>query len=135
MSLKTGWIEKRWHERKKATWDVTYQVIGSEEAVSLCRECHSSISSVLEREQDSKIHAITHDFAVSGLAVIGNQTFHTGTKLLLYIHHPSRRPSLVMVAEVVHSAAEPFSSDHLYRSGMKILGVQEETFHRILFEL
>lgn len=135
MSLKTGWIEKRWHERKKGTWGVTYQVIGSEEAAALCRECRASTTAVLEREEKADVHTVTRDFAVSGLAVIGNKAFNSGTKLLLYIHHPVRRPSIVMVTEVVHSVAEPSSSENLYRSGMKILGVDEDAFHRLLFEL
>lgn len=134
MSLQTGWIEKRQHDRKKAAWEVTYQVIASDEAMRLCREYRAPTHSFPPAEK-SDPRAITHDFSVSGLAMIGSQSFHSGTKLLLYIHHPNHRPSLVVVAEVVHSVAESNDSAHSFRSGMKILGVDEDAFHRMLQEL
>lgn len=132
MSLKSGWIEKRWHERKAASWEVTYQVIGSEEAAVLCREYRTSTQSFSQREGQADSHAIVHDLSVNGLAVIGPQSLASGTKLLLYVHHPSHLSSLVVVAEVVHSVAQSREAGSFYRSGMKILGVDENSFHRVL---
>lgn len=134
MSLEKGWIEKRQHDRKKASWEVTYQVIGSEEATRLCKEYRKPLHS-LPPEEKSDLRAITHDFSVSGLAMIGSNALKSGTKLLLYIHHPTQRPSLVVVAEVVHSVAESNGQGSSYRSGMRILGVDEDAFHRMLQEL
>ena len=134
MSLEKGWIEKRQHDRKKAAWEVTYQVIGSEEATRLSREYRQPVHSP-PLEEKSDMRAMTHDFSVSGLAMVGSQAFKSGTKLLLYIHHPSQRPSIVLVAEVVHSVPDSNGSGHSYRSGMKILGVDENAFHRMLQEL
>lgn len=134
MSLQTGWIEKRESERKKAPWELTYQVIGAEEAAQLCREHLRQEARAAEKDAIALSSARTHDVSAKGLAVVGPRFLEPGTKLLLYIHSPLQTNSLVVVAEVVHCVLDGLASSH-YRSGMRILAVDQTDLDQILKEL
>jgi len=134
MSLQVGWIEKRESERKEAAWEVTYQVIGAEEAAQLCREHLHQEAKAAPEDGAALSGARTHDLSAKGLAVLAPHKLDPGAKLLLYIHPPRLDHSLVVVAEVVHCVLDASAGAH-YRCGMRILAVDQAALDQILKEL
>lgn len=134
MGLQTGWIEKRESERKEAAWEVTYQVISADEAAQLCKEHLRQEAVAAPGDAIALTGARTHDVSAKGLAVVGPRSLASGTKLLLYIHPPRQDHSLVVVAEVVHCVLDASQPAH-YRSGMRILAVDQPALDQILKEL
>jgi hypothetical protein len=131
MSLKTGWIEKRQHERTAGAWQVTYQMVGQQEAEEIRRQPHFQ-DLKLAKENTLGFHAITRDISQGGLSIVGEQALKAGAALLLYLHHHLYKPSLVVVAEVVHQEEVSTAGSAHFRSGLRILAVDQQSLDRMI---
>jgi len=129
MSLKTGLLEKRQNERKDATWEVIYQTINTDEAKEL-RQRFSTQGPAPERNDDSDFApAVTSDWSDSGLCMMTGQALKPGSNLIIYLQHPTQ-PSLVLVAEVVHNAVVEHPLSCVYRTGVRITGVNPQDWRQ-----
>jgi len=134
MALRTGWIEKRQHERKEAAWEVTYQVLDPSEAETICRQPNFQ-DLTAAREKTLGFHGLTRDISQGGFSIVSDQSLQQGTALMVYLHHYQYRSSLVAVAKVAHTSETVSDGSFQYRSGLKILVVDVESLDRILQSL
>jgi hypothetical protein len=125
MGLQTGLLEKRQNERKDATWEVIYQAINKDEAQEL-RQRFFTREPAPKKEDSDFSPAITSDWSDSGLCIMTGQSLTPGSNLIIYLQRPSSQSSVILVAEVVHNAVVEHPLSCVYRTGVRITGVNKE---------
>ncbi|HET9869707.1 MAG TPA: hypothetical protein VFR02_04305, partial [bacterium] len=85
MTGKTGWVEKRQHERVVATIKVSYRVIESKQAQAiLAQDSYRSTTAdqLPGLSQVSPLYeAVTKDVSLGGLSILSEQPMPAGTVL------------------------------------------------------
>jgi len=126
MKGKTGWVEKRQHERVVATIKVGYRVIDPQQARSLLSQELPGLSQV-----SPLYEAVTKDISLGGLSVVSDQMLPRGTVVEIGLTLPNYQTTLNFLAEIVH--AEPFTEmgRSMQRSGVKTLAINKEDVTRM----
>ncbi len=135
MAGKTGWVEKRQHERVVATIKISYRVIEEKYAKAVLSQ-ESYRSTTAEQlpglSQVSPIYeAVTKDISLGGLSVVSDQLLPKGTVVEVGLTLPNYQTTLKFLAEIVH--AEPFTEmgRTLQRSGVRTLAINKEDVTRM----
>lgn len=135
MTGKTGWVEKRQHERVVATIKVSYRVIESKQAQAiLAQDSYRSTTAdqLPGLSQVSPLYeAVTKDVSLGGLSILSEQPMPAGTVLEVGLTLPNFQTTLKFLAEVVRAEALTEMGRALQRSGLKTLAINKEDVTRM----
>jgi c-di-GMP-binding flagellar brake protein YcgR len=117
--MKSGFVEKRQHERVQVALKASYQLLTEDKAKSY-RNNPDFI------EQDSKQEAFfskgnAKDLSEGGMALVGTEAFQVGHKVLVMFEIPSRQAELTYIAEVRWVQQFEEMKRPMYRAGLKFL--------------
>lgn len=134
MGTKSGWVEKRQHERVLTSLKVEYRLVEGSAKKALKHEHYSdtSLEQVFQMAQKSPVHqAVTRDISIGGMALVGEQAFPMGAVVEVGLHLPYYKTQLKFVAEVVRSESFVEMQQTYYRSGLKILAINKADIEHI----
>ena len=135
MDEKSGWVEKRQHERIVATLKVNFHVIRSDEAQRLLEnERYKSTTAELlpELSQKSNLYkAVTKDISLGGLALVSQEPLSRGMLLEINLQLPSYHTSLKFLAKVMHTETFEEMGKTLYTAGMQTLAISKDDVQKI----
>ncbi len=142
MSMKTGWVEKRLHERVVATLKVDYRLVDPKESKKILNHIHYSQTTMDRMPELAKMsslyHAVTRDISVGGLALVSEQPFAEGLLVEIGLYLPQYKSVLKFLAKVVHTDKFTELGRNIYRAGVQTLAINQEDLNRIetyLFKL
>ncbi len=129
--MKSGWMEKRNLERVDATIKVTYMTIQKDELVTALADPAYRSSTVDHlpdlAKRSATLHAITRDISMSGMNLVGSETFPEDCALQIQLYLPGQPIPLNLLAEVIRSTEESSSSTGTtFRAGIKILALNKQ---------
>ncbi len=79
---KTGWMEKRQHERVVATLKIDYRSVDAKDSKKVLEHAHykqTTVNHLPELSKKSPLHhAVTKDISMGGLALLGTEPFTMG---------------------------------------------------------
>ena len=135
MAGKTGWMEKRQHERVVATLKISYRLIESKDKKKLLTD-ESYRTTTADQlpglSQVSPIYeAVTKDISTGGLCIVSEQEAPLGTVLEVSLQLPNYQTSLKFLAEVVRVDAMTEMGRTLQRWGVKTLAINKEDVTRM----
>lgn len=131
---KTGWVEKRKHERVESALKVEYRLVEGDAKKVLKHSSYSksTIDQVSELARNSHVHhAVTRDLSIGGMALVGDQAFPMGAVVEVGLHLPHYKATLKFVAEIVRSESFNEMQRTLHRAGLKILAINQEDIDHI----
>ena len=136
MAIHTGWMEKRQSERVDASIKVTYSILAKTDMVRVLTEPayrESSVDHLPELSRKSAtVHAVTRDISVSGMSLVGKESFSEDVALEIQLYLPGYPVPLTLLAEVVRVQFESSSSNgDTYRAGLKILAINRTDVIRL----
>ena len=134
MGTKSGWVEKRQHERVLTSLKVEYRLIEGNAKKALKHENYSgtSLEQVLSMAPRSPVHqAVTKDLSVGGMALVGEQGFPVGAIVEVGLQLPHYKTQLKFVAEVMRSENFTEMQRTYFRSGLKILAINKADIDHI----
>ena len=134
MGTKSGWVEKRQHERVLTSLKVEYRLIEGNAKKVLKHEQYTdtSLDQVLNMAQRSPIHqAVTKDLSMGGMSLVGEQGFSVGSIGEVGLQLPHYKSMLKFVAEVVRSESFVEMQRTFFRSGLKILAINKADIDHI----
>jgi len=135
MAGKTGWVEKRRHERIVATMKVSYRLIESQDAKKILSEDSyrgTTVDQLPGLAQISPIYeAVTSDISVGGLSLVSEQPLPEGTVMEVSLQLPNYQTSLKFLAEIARVEAFHEQGRPLQRSGVKTLAINKEDVTRM----
>ena len=136
MSIFTGWIEKRQSERVDASIKVTYSILPKEELVRVLSEPNYRESSADHLPALSKksaiIHAVTRDISLTGMSLVGKESFTEESALEIQLYLPGYPVPLTLLAEVLRVQSESSSiNGDTCRAGIKILAINRTDVIRL----
>lgn len=135
MDRKTGWAEKRQHERVLATLKMEYQVVTGPETQRLL--AHSNYNETLvehlpELSQRSSLYkAVTKDISMGGLALVTQNPLRSGMVLEVGLRLPSYNVDLKFLAEIRHVETTTEMGKTLYHAGIRTLAIHKGDVERI----
>jgi hypothetical protein len=129
MAGKTGWVEKRHHERIVATVKISYRLIDSKDAQAMLSQ-DSYRSTTAEQlpglSQVSPLYeAVTKDISVGGLSVLSEQPIPKGTVVEVGLTLPNYKTVLKFLAEIVYVESITEGGRALQRSGVRTLAINK----------
>ena len=135
MAGRTGWMEKRQHERVVATLKIGYRLIESKDKKKLLTD-ESYRTTTADQlpglSQVSPIYeAVTKDISAGGLCIVSEQEAPLGTVLEVSLQLPNYQTSLKFLAEVVRVDAMTEMGRTLQRWGVKTLAINKEDVTRM----
>jgi hypothetical protein len=131
---KTGWVEKRKHERIVSSLKVQYRLVEGDARKVLKHSSYNktTMDQISEFAQKSPVfHAVTRDLSLGGMALVGDQPFPSGAVVELGLHLPHYKTMLKFVAEVVRSESFTEMQRTLHRAGLRILAINQEDIDHI----
>ena len=135
MAEKTGWMEKRRHQRVTANLKVGYRVIETGEAQTLLsqdsyRETTADQLPGLSRSS-SLYDAVTQNISTGGFCMVSDRAMPAGSLVEVRLDLPDYQTALKFLAEVVR--IEPWSEGGtvLHRLGLKTLAINKEDITRM----
>jgi c-di-GMP-binding flagellar brake protein YcgR len=135
MAGKTGWMEKRQHERVVATLKIGYRLIESKDAKKVLAEDSyrtTTADQLPGLAQVSPIYeAVTKDISAGGLCIVSEQQAPLGTVLEVSLTLPNYQTSLKFLAEVVRVDQLSEMGRTLQRWGVKTLAINKEDVTRM----
>jgi hypothetical protein len=135
MDDKSGWVEKRQHERIVATLKVNFHVIRSDEAKKLLendRYRNTTAEQLPELSLKSNLYkAVTKDISLGGLALVSQEVLSRGMLLEVNLQLPSYKTSLKFLAEVMHVETFEEMGKTLFTAGMKTMAISKDDVQRI----
>lgn len=135
MEAKSGWMEKRKHERVLATLKVNYMMMNAEETKKLLKQDRykSTMAEHLpELSQKSSLYkAVTRDISICGLAMVSQHPLPTGSTVEVDMSLPNYPVSLKFLAEVRHVEKTLEMGRNVFTAGMKIVAISKEDVKRI----
>jgi c-di-GMP-binding flagellar brake protein YcgR len=135
MDNKSGWVEKRQHERIVATLKVDFHVIHSDEAKKLLeneRYRNTTAEQLPELSQKSNLYkAVTKDISLGGLALVSQEILSKGMLLEVNLQLPSYHTTLKFIAEVMHVETFEEMGKTLFTAGMKTLAISKDDVQHI----
>ncbi|HET9870418.1 MAG TPA: PilZ domain-containing protein [bacterium] len=134
--MRTGWMEKRQHERIDASIKVAYHLVPKEgllEVMSQPAYKDSTADHLPElSKKSSVIHAVTQDISVGGLSLVGQDPFPLNSALEVHLYLPAYPSPVTLLTEVMRSTAMAAGvNGQTYRAGLKILAVNRKDVIRI----
>ncbi len=142
MSMKTGWVEKRLHERVVATLKVDFRVVDPKESKKILDHVHYSHTTIDHMPELAKssplYHAVTRDISMGGLALISDQPFSSGGLVEIGLHLPQYNTILKFLAKVAHTDKFVELGRNIYRAGVQTVAINQADLNRIetyLFKL
>jgi hypothetical protein len=129
MAGKTGWVEKRRHERIVATVKISYRIIAPQDAKEMLSQ-DSYRSTTADQlpglSQVSPLYeAVTQDVSVGGLSVLSEQPILQGTVVEVGLTLPNYKTVLKFLAEIVHVESVTEMGSSLQRSGVRTLAINK----------
>lgn len=135
MDKRSGWAEKRQHERVVATLKMDYQVVSSAESQKLLDHGNYNQTTVDQlpqlSEKSSLYRAVTKDISMGGLALVTQNPLKAGMVLEVSLHLPSYNVSLKFLAEIRHVATTTEMGKTLYHAGIRTLAIHKGDVERI----
>jgi len=134
MGTKSGWVEKRQHERVLTSLKVEYRLIEGNPKKILKHEHYSDtgLDQVLTLAAKSPVHqAVTKDISVGGMALVGEQGFPVGSIVEVGLQLPHYKTQLKFLAEVMRSESFVEMQRTFFRSGLKILAINKADIDHI----
>jgi hypothetical protein len=135
MAGKTGWVEKRQHERVVATIKISYRIIESKDAKAvLSQDSYRSTTAdqLPGLSQVSPLYdAVTRDVSVGGLSILSEQPIPKGTVVEVGLTLPNYKTTLKFLAEIVYVESITEMGRALQRSGVKTLAINKEDVTRM----
>jgi hypothetical protein len=135
MEDKSGWVEKRQHERIVATLKVGFHVIRSDEAQKLLendRYKNTTAEQLPELSRKSNLYkAVTKDISLGGLALVSQEPLSRGMLMEVNLQLPSYHTSLKFLAQVMHVETFEEMGRPLYTAGMKIMAISKDDVQHI----
>lgn len=130
METKSGWVEKRQHERVLATLKVDFKVIHSEDARKLLENdgYRTTTADLLPElsEKSNLYKAVTKDISTGGLALVTQQPLARGTLMEIALHLPNYKTSLKFIAEIAHVETAEEMGRTIFNAGMRILAINKD---------
>lgn len=130
---RNGWVEKRQHERVLATLRASYERLDPARADEIERRpdylATPATGGVLGGS--GVLPGTTRDVSQGGLALLGQEPFKTGERLLVHLELPQVKGRVTALAEVRWT--DQFEEMHrqVYRAGLKFLSLLREDVERL----
>jgi len=130
---KTGWVEKRQHERILATLKASYERLDVTRAAEL--ERHPDYLTAPDAggfwNSQTSLPGTTCDVSKGGLALVGQDPFRVGERILIKLELPQVKGPITCLAEV--RWADNFEEMHrkVYRAGLRFLSLLREDVERL----
>ena len=135
MTKKSGWVEKRQHERILATLKMEFQVVGGPAVQKLLNHEHYASTTVNHlpelAERSSLYRAVTRDVSLGGLALVSQQALHKGSILEVSLHLPNFKSVLKFLAEIMHVSTTEEMGKTLFHAGVRTLAINKEDVNKI----
>jgi hypothetical protein len=130
---KTGWVEKRQHERVMATLKVSYEHLTNSRADELEKtpDYLATPNTGGLWDESSAQPGTTHDVSKGGLALIGHEPFKQGERLLVKLELPNIKGAITTLAEVRWVDQVEEMNRKMYRAGLKFLSMLREDVVRL----
>jgi hypothetical protein len=135
MSTKSGWMEKRKHERVVATLKIQYRMFEEGDAKKILKDASYKETTVDQLSSLSKnsplYHAVTRDISLGGMSLIGEHAFPIGAVVEVGLQLPHYKTVLKFAAEVVRSDSFVEMQRTMHRAGLKILAINRGDLEHI----
>jgi hypothetical protein len=135
MDKRSGWAEKREHERVVATLKMDYQIVSGPEAQKLMGQTNYSQTTVDQlpqlSEKSSLYRAVTKDISMGGLALVSQNPLKPGLILEVGLHLPNYKVDLKFLAEIRHVQTTVEMGKTLYHAGIRTLAIHKGDVERI----
>jgi hypothetical protein len=135
MEAKSGWMEKRQHERVLATLKVNYLMINPEETKKLLKQERyraTTADHLPELSKNSPLYkAVTRDISICGLAMHTQHPLSKGSAVEVNMNLPNYPVTLKFLAEVRHVEKSVEMGRTIYSAGMRIMAISKEDVKRI----
>ncbi len=135
MSKKTGWMEKRQHERIVATLKVDYRLVDARDSKKILDHSHyrqTTVDHMPELSRKSPLHhAVTKDISMGGLALLGQEPFTMGAVVEIGLHLPKYKAVLKFLAKIVRTESFVEMGRNVHRAGVQTLAINQEDLDQI----
>lgn len=132
---KTGWMEKRQHERVVATLKIDYRMVDAKDAGKIQDHAHyksTTVDHLPELSKKSPLHhAVTKDISMGGLAFLGAEPFAMGAVVEIGLHLPKYKTTLKFLAKVVRTESFVEMGRTIHRAGVQTLAINQGDLDRI----
>jgi hypothetical protein len=135
MDKKSGWAEKRQHERVLATLKMKYQIVSGAESEKLLSHSNYSQTTVDHlpqlSEKSSLYRAVTKDISMGGLALVTQNPLKAGMVLEVSLRLPNYNVDLKFLAETRHITTTTEMGKTLYHAGIRTLAIHKGDVEKI----
>lgn len=135
MDKKSGWVEKRQHERVVATLKMDYRVVGGPDIQKLMANEQyrgTTVDHLPELSERSSLYkAVTKDISLGGLAVVSQQPLQKGTILEISLQLPNFKTVLKFLAEAMHVTTSVEMGKTLFHAGLRTMAIHKGDVDRI----
>ena len=135
MDKRSGWAEKRQHERVVATLKMEYQVVSGPDAQRLLSQTNynqTTVDQLPELSQKSSLYrAVTKDISMGGLALVTQNPLKAGMILEVGLNLPNYNVNLKFLAEIRHVETTVEMGKTLYHAGIRTLAIHKGDVERI----
>ena len=135
MDKKSGWAEKRQHERVLATLKMEYRIVTGSESQKLLSHSNYSQTTVDQlpqlSERSSLYRAVTKDISMGGLALVTQNPLTAGMVLEVTLRLPNYNVDLKFLAETRHITTTTEIGKTLYHAGIRTLAINKADVERI----
>jgi c-di-GMP-binding flagellar brake protein YcgR len=135
MDPKTGWVEKRQHERVVATLKVDYRIVDSKESKKILENPNYRDTTAEQMpylsQQSQLYHVVTRDISLGGMALLGEEPFPKGAMVEIGLHLPKYQTVLKFLSQVMHTESFTEMGRTIYRAGVQFMAVNQGDLDRI----
>lgn len=135
MDQKSGWVEKRQHERVLATLKMEYRIVSGTDAQLLLSQenySHTTTNQLIELSDKSSLYrAVTKDISMGGLSLVSQQPLRAGMMLEISLHLPNYESILKFLAEIRHVETTTEMGKTLYNAGIQTLAIHKGDMQKI----
>jgi hypothetical protein len=135
MGPKSGWVEKRQHERVLATLKMEYQVVSGPEAQKLLGHENYKLTQKQHlpelSEKSSLYRAVTKDISLGGLSIVSQQPLQKGNLMEISLHLPNYKTKLKFLAEIMHVESTVEMGRTIFHAGIRTLAIHKGDVDRI----
>jgi c-di-GMP-binding flagellar brake protein YcgR len=132
---KTGWIEKRQHERVTTTLKVEFNLVDGNLVNSLLSHeqyRQTTVDHLPELSEKSPLYkAVTKDISLGGLSLVSEQPLKTGAMVEISLHLPSVKNSLKFLAEICRVETTVEMGRNVCHAGLKTVAINKGDVDRI----
>ena len=129
----TGWVEKRQFERVTATLKASYERLDSTRAVEL--QNHPDYLATPDASGfwngQAALNGTTSDVSKGGLALLGQEPFKVGERVLVKLDLPQLKGAITCLAEVRWTDDFEEMRRNVHRAGLKFTSMLREDVERL----